>query len=126
MLVSKSGYVLWWLSVLVTQVCVEFNVVGFFIAVKWMVPSLFVMSCMLCIVIFIIALCCHACVSDTRHIKCVICIFYCLFVICSNLSQSAPLFETFSICLCGLHTEEKNSAMSFNCSLSNGKISVSA
>jgi len=31
---NKSGYVVWWLTVLVTHVCIEINVVQFFIAVN--------------------------------------------------------------------------------------------
>jgi len=31
---NKSGYVLWWLTVLVTQVCAEFDILWFFIKVN--------------------------------------------------------------------------------------------
>jgi len=70
--------------------------------------SLFVMSPALYYVIFVIALCSHACV---------ICVFYCLF---RNLPQSALSFETYcnySICLCGVHTEKISQTKLSHCLL---------
>ena len=83
-----------------------------------MVSSLFVMIRTLCNVIFVIALCSHACV---------ICIFCCLFVICSNLPQSALSFETCVIIpfVYMIYILKKTYiVLSFNCRLCNAKISA--
>jgi len=82
-----------------------------------MVSSLFVMSCVLCNVIFIIALCSHVCV---------IFIFYYLLVICSWLITIC--FFVRSLCKCFVYAadilKKTWTVMSFICGLHNTNISA--